>query len=174
MQPLTSLLSLDGVLLDAAISTRKRAFEEASLMIERAAGISHQLLFDAFFARERLGSTCLGQGAALPRARVEGLRRTAVAVLRSAAPVDMDSPDGRRARLFLFIAAPEENPDAVQPVLLRGMALLSSRAMREALLAAPDAEALCEAVAAWEAGYGDGDAGPRQRIAGAIEELDNA
>ena len=92
MNHIASLLTLDCIELDSDITSRKRAFEQISLIVEHCAGISHQVVFDALNARERLGSTCLGGGVAIPHGRIEGLDALALAVLRTKESIAFDTP----------------------------------------------------------------------------------
>ena len=66
MNLLAPLLTLETVRLNLDVVSRKRLYEEAGLVFETSAGLSHTEAFDALFAREKLGSTCLGSGCALP------------------------------------------------------------------------------------------------------------
>ena len=74
MNLLAPLLTLETVRLNLDVVSRKRLYEEAGLVFETSAGLSHTEAFDALFAREKLGSTCLGSGCA-PRPR-RGHHRT--------------------------------------------------------------------------------------------------
>src|SRR5690349_22534411 len=68
------LLSPSHVLVDLQASSKKRLFEQAGLLFENHDGIARSQVFDSLFARERLGSTGLGQGVAIPHGRIKGLK----------------------------------------------------------------------------------------------------
>jgi len=70
MNPLTNLLSASQVLLDFDASSKKRVFEQAGMLFESHLGLARSVVFDSLFAREKLGSTGLGQGIAIPAARL--------------------------------------------------------------------------------------------------------
>ena len=109
MNRFSSYITLQTVRLDVSAASRKRLFEEASALFEVAYGISHSEVFDALIARERLGSTCVGAGCALPHGRLPELEEPALVFLRTAEPVSLDSPDGRGVRLFFCLLVPEND-----------------------------------------------------------------
>ena len=74
-------------------TSKKRVFEQAGLLFERELGIARATVTDNLFARERMGSTGLGHGVAIPHGRVKGLKTPVAAILRVAEPVAFDAPD---------------------------------------------------------------------------------
>src|SRR5437868_1985753 len=87
------LLSPSHVLVDLQASSKKRLFEQAGLLFENHDGIARSQVFDSLFARERLGSTGLGQGVAIPHGRIKGLKEALGAFIRLAQPIPFDAPD---------------------------------------------------------------------------------
>lgn len=151
MNPFTPYLKLNAVRLDLDVKSLKRLFEEAAFALEAAYGVPHDDAFTALSERERIGSTALGRGCAVPHGRLASLRAPAVAFLRTLEPLKTPSPDGAGVQLFIAILAPAENPEAHLGVLRATAELLSDEAVRGALLAAPTPTAFCEAVSAWRA-----------------------
>ncbi len=149
MNHISPLLTIDSIALDRDITSRKRAFEALSLIVEHCAGVSHQAAFDAFNARERLGSTCMGGGVAIPHGRIKGLDGLVAAVLRTREPVVFDTPDGRRARLFFAVLIPEGDPDRYLEVLSDISELLKDRSAKEKLLSVATPLEFCEFVQSW-------------------------
>src|SRR5260370_22075789 len=72
MNRLASILPAAQVLVSVDVTSKKRAFEEAGLLFESLHGLSRALITDSLFARERLGSTGLGHGVAIPHGRIKG------------------------------------------------------------------------------------------------------
>ena len=70
MNRLSSILPVAQVLVGLEATSKKRAFEEAGLLFENLHGLSRALVTDSLFARERLGSTGLGHGVAIPHGRI--------------------------------------------------------------------------------------------------------
>ncbi len=149
MNHIASLLTLDCIELDSDITSRKRAFEQISLIVEHCAGISHQVVFDALNARERLGSTCLGGGVAIPHGRVEGLDTLALAVLRTKESVAFDTPDNRRARLFFAVMIPKDDPDKYLDVLSEISELLKDKETKLKLLSLETPLEICQFIGSW-------------------------
>ena len=100
------------------------------------------MVFDSLFARERLGSTGLGQGIAIPHGRIKGLKDAAGAFLRLEAPVQFDAPDGRPVNMLFVLLVPEQANETHLQLLSELAQMFSDRSFREQLQAAPDAQAL--------------------------------
>ena len=139
MNPLTNLLPASQVLLDFEASSKKRVFEQAGMLFESHLGLARSVIFDSLFAREKLGSTGLGQGIAIPHGRIKGLKHAAGAFLRLTNPVPFDSPDGRPVNLLFILLVPEQATEEHLQILSELAQRFSERSFREALLAAPDA-----------------------------------
>ena len=73
MNLLAKLLPATNIALNIDVSSKKRVFEYASILFENNQGIERSKVFDSLLARERLGSTGLGQGVAIPHGRIKGL-----------------------------------------------------------------------------------------------------
>ena len=74
MSLVAKLLTPEHIALDLQISSKKRLFEQAGLLFENQDAVARSVVFDSLFARERLGSTGLGQGVAIPHGRIKGLK----------------------------------------------------------------------------------------------------
>jgi PTS system nitrogen regulatory IIA component len=142
MNPLTNLLHASQVLLDFDASSKKRVFEQAGMLFENHLGLARSVVFDSLFAREKLGSTGLGQGIAIPHGRIKGLKQAAGAFLRLATPVPFDSPDGRPVNLLFILLVPEQATEEHLQILSELAQRFSERPFREKLLAAPDPAAV--------------------------------
>lgn len=142
MNPLTHLLSVEQVVLDLDASSKKRVFEQAGILFENRLGIARSVIFDSLFAREKLGSTGLGQGVAIPHGRIKGLKQAAGAFLRLAVPVPFDSPDGRPVSLLFVLLVPEQATEQHLQILSELAQRFSDRNFREALSNASDPAAV--------------------------------
>lgn len=142
MNPLTNLLSIDQVLLDLEASSKKRVFEQAGMLFENRLGLARSVIFDSLFAREKLGSTGLGQGVAIPHGRIKGLKQAVGAFLRLATPVPFDSPDGRPVDLLFVLLVPEQATEQHLQILSELAQHFSDRAFREKLQVAADAASI--------------------------------
>ncbi|MBK7899997.1 MAG: PTS IIA-like nitrogen regulatory protein PtsN [Azonexus sp.] len=142
MNPFVKLLPAAHVLLDLEAGSKKRVFEQAGLLFENNVGIACSLVFESLFAREKLGSTGLGQGIAIPHGRIKGLKQATGAFLRLTQPVPFDSPDGRPVSQLFVLLVPEQATEEHLQILSELAQRFADRSFREALAAAPDAAAV--------------------------------
>jgi PTS system nitrogen regulatory IIA component len=150
MNLISRLLPAPNVLLDLPASSKKRAFEQAGLLFENNQGVARAKVFDSLFARERLGSTGLGQGVAIPHGRIKGLKEAVAAFVRVAEPVPFDAPDGQPVSVMIFLLVPEQASQAHLDLLSELAQMLSDKSFRQTLLDAPSPEAVHAALTAWE------------------------
>ncbi|MCK6404693.1 MAG: PTS IIA-like nitrogen regulatory protein PtsN [Rhodocyclaceae bacterium] len=141
MSLLAKLLPPENILLDLDAGSKKRVFEQAGLLFENNHGIARATVFDSLFAREKLGSTGLGQGVAIPHGRIKGLKDARGAFLRLAAAVPFDAPDGKPVSLLFVLLVPEQANELHLQILSELAQRFSERSFRDALSAAPDAAA---------------------------------
>lgn len=142
MNPLINLLTADQVLLDLEAGSKKRVFEQAGMLFEARLGLARSIIFDSLFAREKLGSTGLGQGVAIPHGRIKGLKQAAGAFMRLANPVAFDSPDGRPVDLLFVLLVPEQATEEHLQILSELAQRFSDRVFRENLQSASDPAAV--------------------------------
>jgi PTS system nitrogen regulatory IIA component len=138
MNPLTNILSVGQVLLDLETTSKKRVFEQVGMLFESHLGLARSVVFDSLFAREKLGSTGLGQGVAIPHGRIKGLKQAAGAFVRLKTPVPFDAPDGRAVNLLFFLLVPEQATEHHLEILSELAQRFAERPFRDALAAAPD------------------------------------
>lgn len=143
-------LSVKNVLVGLDAASKKRVFEQAGLLFENNNGLSRAAVFDSLFARERLGSTGLGQGVAIPHGRIKGLKETLTAVIRLAEPIAFDAPDGHPVKLLAVLLVPEQASQVHLDCLSELAQMLSDKTFRDRLMNAPDAESLYTALSEWE------------------------
>ena len=135
MNRLASILPETQVLVGVEATSKKRAFEEAGLLFESLHGLSRALITDSLFARERLGSTGLGHGVAIPHGRIKGLKAPMAAVLRLAQPIGFDAPDEQPVSLLIFLLVPEAATQKHLEILSEIAELLSDASLRERIKA---------------------------------------
>ncbi|MBY4598846.1 PTS sugar transporter subunit IIA [Ottowia caeni] len=150
MNRLASILPSSQVLVGVDATSKKRAFEEAGLLFENLHGLSRALITDSLFARERLGSTGLGHGVAIPHGRIKGLKAPMAAVLQLTQPIGFDAPDEQPVRLLIFLLVPEAATQKHLEILSEIAELLSDAALREKIKSALTAELLHTLIADWQ------------------------
>lgn len=138
MNLIAKLLPITNVLVDLDASSKKRVFEQAGLMFENHQGVARSLVFDSLFAREKLGSTGLGQGIAIPHGRIKGLKDAVGGFMRLAAPVQFDSPDGKPVTLLFVLLVPEQATEHHLQLLSELAQMFSDKCFREELTNAAD------------------------------------
>ena len=150
MNRIGPLLLESNILLDAGATTKKRLFEQAGLLFENQHRLARSMVFDSLFAREKLGTTALGQGVAIPHGRIKGLKEALGAFLRLEQPVPFESPDGNPVSLAFVLLVPEKATEKHLQLLSELAQMFSDKALREAMTRAPDAAALHQLVTAWQ------------------------
>jgi PTS system nitrogen regulatory IIA component len=150
MNRLASILSPAQVLAQVEVTSKKRAFEEAGLLFENLHGLSRALVTDSLFSRERLGSTGLGHGVAIPHGRIKGLKTPLAAVFQLAQPIGFDAPDDQVVGLLIFLLVPEAATQKHLEILSEIAELLSDADLREKLKSSTDAMQLHTLIACWQ------------------------
>ena len=152
MNRLASILPPAQVLVHVEATSKKRAFEEAGLLFESLHGLSRSLVTDSLFSRERLGSTGLGHGVAIPHGRIKGLKAPMAAVFLLGTPIGFDAPDDQPVRLLIFLLVPEAATQKHLEILSEIAELLSDASLRERMNASTDAVQLHALIAQWQPG----------------------
>ena len=150
MNRLASILPPAQVLVSVEATSKKRAFEEAGLLFENLHGLGRALITDSLFARERLGSTGLGHGVAIPHGRIKGLKAPMAAVFRLAQPIGFDAPDEQPVVLLIFLLVPEAATQKHLEILSEIAELLSDAGLREQIKSSKDAAQLHALIAGWQ------------------------
>ena len=149
MNRLASILPAAQVLVSVDATSKKRAFEEAGLLFENLYGLSRALVTDSLFSRERLGSTGLGHGVAIPHGRIKGLKSPMAAVFQLAQAIGFDAPDDHAVSLLIFLLVPEAATQKHLEILSEIAEMLSDVSLRQKLAASTDAADLHALIASW-------------------------
>lgn len=145
------LLSPARVRAGVVTSGKKRLLEQLSLLMATGAdGESERGIFDSLCSRERLGSTGLGHGVAIPHGRSSRLTNATGAFLRLAEPVDFNAPDGQPVDLVFALMVPEHFAQQHLTLLSRLAEMFSDETLRQRLRQAPDSAALHALLAQWQ------------------------
>ncbi len=103
-----NLLATDMVFADFKASSKKQVLQSLSRRWAVAQGVDERLAFEKLLERERLGSTGVGRGVAIPHARIEGLETITGVFARLSTPVDFDAVDDIPIDLVFMLFAPED------------------------------------------------------------------
>jgi PTS system nitrogen regulatory IIA component len=150
MNRLASILPVSQVLVRVDATSKKRAFEEIGLLFENLHGLNRSLVTDSLFARERLGSTGLGHGVAIPHGRIKGLKAPMAAVVQLAQPIVFDAPDQVPVKLMIFLLVPEVATQKHLETLSEIAEMLSDPDLRLKMAESPAAQDLHQLIAQWQ------------------------
>ncbi len=132
---LNDILVREACIVDMKARTKKEALRELSEVLAGSVkGLDGAGLLDMLLERETLGTTAMGDGIAIPHARVEALDRLLASFGRSRQGVDFDSVDGKPTHLFFLLVAPGREGSAHLLTLARLSRMLSSPEFRLKLL----------------------------------------
>ncbi len=150
MNRLASILPVSQVLVRVDATSKKRAFEEIGLLFENLHGMNRSLVTDSLFARERLGSTGLGHGVAIPHGRIKGLKAPMAAVVQLAQPIVFDAPDQVPVKLMIFLLVPEVATQKHLETLSEIAEMLSDPDLRFKMAESPAAQDVHQLIAQWQ------------------------
>lgn len=139
---LSDLLDLDAVIPALKVNSKKQAIQEIAARASRITGLGEREVFDTILQRERLGSTGVGRGIAIPHGRMEGLPRLVGVFARLDRPVDFDAIDDVPVDLIFTLLAPEGAGADHLKALARVARALRDPAVVAKLRAANEAAAL--------------------------------
>ena len=149
MNQIAALLPAANIIVDLDVATKAQFFTAIGDVFERGAGLSRSHVAASLAAREKLGSTGLGQGIAIPHGRIHGLRDALGAFARLRKPVPFDAPDGRPVDQVFVLLVPEQATDRHLQLLSELAQMFSERAFRDRLAQAPDAAAVADVFRTW-------------------------
>lgn len=150
MNLIANLLPMSNIMLDLDVTSKKRVFEQVGLLFENNHGIARSQVFDSLFAREKLGSTGLGQGIAIPHGRIKGLKEAVGAIVRTQQPMPFDAPDGQHVSLIFVLLVPDRATDLHLQILSELAQMFSDKPFRERLLSAQSAAELHQLITDWQ------------------------
>ncbi len=150
MNQLSKLLPLSNIVVDSPARDKSAALDAAAELFAAAGAIDRDKIRAALADRERLGSTGLGQGVAIPHGRMRGIKRAIAAIVRLRDPVPFDAPDGRQVGLLVALLVPENATQEHLDVLSELAQMLSDRDLRAGLMAEPTPASLQARIRAWE------------------------
>jgi PTS system nitrogen regulatory IIA component len=149
MNLIKKILSPDNILLDAESTSKKRVFERAGLLFENNQQIARSQVFDSLFTREKLGSTGLGHGVAIPHGRIAKLKDATAAFVKTTHPIPFDAPDGQPVNLVFVLLVPERATDLHLQILGELAQMFSDMQFRNRLLACNDAAGIHKLFNEW-------------------------
>ena len=146
---LTDILGPEQVIAELKARGKRAAMEELCAVLTTVEPrLDLKKLMEVLIERERLGSTGIGDGIAIPHGKLPELDRLLLSFGRSREGIDFDSLDGKPAHLFFLVVAPENSAGTHLKALARISRLLKSHLVRRELMEAKDAQAIYEIIQA--------------------------
>lgn len=136
------LLARDGIIPDLVAPDKKQALQVLAIKAQDLTGLQQHDVFNALLQRERLSSTSLGRGIAIPHVKMPGLERITCLFAKLATPIPFDSPDGEPVDLIFFLLAPEHAGGDHLKALARISRLVRDTTMLDRIRSAKDVETL--------------------------------
>ena len=151
MNLISTILPLENILVDTESTSKKRVFERVGILFENTRQIGRSQVFDSLFAREKLGSTGLGQGVAIPHGRIKNMRDAVAAFVKTQTTIPFDAPDGQPVNLIFVLLVPERATDQHLQLLGELAQMFSDKNFREQLQASNDPEVIHQLFTNWKA-----------------------
>lgn len=149
---LTDILSLSRISCDSQASSKKRVLEQLSdLIANDQVALSRVDIFDSLLARERLGSTGLGHGIAIPHGRISNSERALGAIIKLREGIDYEALDHQPVDLLFALLVPEKSTEEHLQLLAQLAEMFSNREVVEKLRQANNPAELLDTIITWQA-----------------------
>jgi len=149
MNLIAPLITPDTTLLDLSFTSKKKLFEHAAELFARTHGLKAADIFTSLFERERLGSTALGCGIAIPHGRIKGMKDARGAFYRLKSPLEFDAPDNQPVSLCFILLVPKDANEQHLQILGELAQLFGDDLMRTRLLNVESPAELAALLGAW-------------------------
>ena len=150
MNQIAALLPASNIVVDLDVASKAAFFSAIGNLFESSAGLPRASVAASLSAREKLGSTGLGQGIAIPHGRIARLAQAVGAFARLRTPIAFDAPDGKPVDQIFVLLVPEQATDQHLQLLSELAQMFSERAFRQRLSDAKDAAALAAVFHDWQ------------------------
>ncbi len=149
MNLIAPLITPETTLLDISFTSKKKLFEHAAELFAQIHGLKSTDIFTSLFERERLGSTALGCGIAIPHGRIKGLKDASGALYRLKNPLEFDAPDDQPVSLCFVLLVPKDANERHLQILGELAQLFGDDAMRAKMLEAATPSDLIALLGDW-------------------------
>ena len=144
---LSDILSQNHIISDLKAKDKKGVLAElVDVIVSSDSTLDKNSLVKVLLERERLGSTGIGDGVAIPHGKFQGLNRPIISFGRSRKGLDFDAMDGEAVFLFFLLVAPEDSASIHLKALARIAKIIKSKSFRDLLMQAPTSEEIYQAI----------------------------
>ena len=141
---LGDILAPGGIIPSLGAANKKLALQDLSVRASELTGLDTRTILDALMQRERLGSTGLGRGVAIPHVKLKDVNRIVMLFARLQKPVDFESHDGEPVDLIFLLLAPDHAGADHLKALARISRIVRDAGTMERLRSASDAQAISQ------------------------------
>lgn len=149
MNRVAAVLSAERIRIGFSAVNKSQVLDEAGRLLASFERLEPGHITASLAARERLGSTGLGSGVAIPHARLQGLQQAVAAFIRLSFAVDFDAPDGKPVSDVLVLLVPEQATEEHLQMLAQAAEMFNDRRFRDHLHKQTDAAGVYQAFADW-------------------------
>ncbi|HEX7971875.1 MAG TPA: PTS sugar transporter subunit IIA [Thiobacillus sp.] len=149
MNLIAPLVTPDTILLDLGFASKTKLFEHAAELFAKTHSLKASDVFTSLFERERLGSTALGYGIAIPHGRIKGLKDAGGAFYRLNTPLEFDAPDNQPVSLCFILLVPKDANERHLQILGELAQMFGDATMRTKMLGAATPSELIALLASW-------------------------
>lgn len=149
LKTIVDLLTTEDIVLNLEVAGKEQLLEEIGRHMESRHGMPQAWVVLSLSRREEVGSTGLGEGVAIPHARIKDLERIQAAYFRLATPIPFAAPDGHPVSDILVLLVPKQATDEHLSILADATGMFSNSRFRECLHLCSQASAVQELFATW-------------------------
>ena len=146
MNDIATFLSEDSIIMNHDSKSQKNALEIISKKMAELTSTNADKIFEKLYEREKLGTTAFGNGFAIPHARVEGIRKARVIILKLKQGIDFNSTDSSKVDIIISLLAPDDENDIHIQLLANIASLLDSKVFREKIRSTETADDIIKVI----------------------------
>ncbi len=150
MSLIRGILPPNNIVIDHDSHSKPALFERAGVLFEHTLSLRREQVVDSLLQREKLGSTALGKGIAIPHGRIAKLREASAALIKLAEPIPFDSPDGQPVQWAFVLLVPERATDLHLQILGELAQMFSDADFRAQMSRCEDSTALYQLFCNWQ------------------------
>lgn len=149
LNTIADLLPLEDIVLNLEVASKAQLLEEIGRHMEGRHGMPQARVVLSLSRREEIGSTGLGDGVAVPHARIKYLDRIQIAYFRLSAPIPFDAPDGKPVTDIIVLLVPKQATEEHLRILAKATQMFSDQGFRERLRQSADPSVVKRQFDAW-------------------------
>jgi PTS system nitrogen regulatory IIA component len=150
---LSRIIPPENIVLDLVVEDKQQLFDKIALRLADQCGLPAATISQNLLEREKLASTGLGRGVAVPHGRIKGLKSPVAALVRLAEPMQFDSPDDKPVNLMIVLLIPAHVTQKHLEILSEVAEMFSDSNFRDGATNEKDPKAVHVMVVSWQPAY---------------------